>query len=218
LTDSSKYEGDELVSRIEFSQKMFSLIEGQLNNFLEYVPLSLEHLDVYSLKLVTILLEIGPEIISCFDLATYPYTKSLREVFGDGDIARAREKLLQKEKKIRTRRQSLTFKDYYDFLSNFGYCNLKTATTLLKELNAYMCPFEELNAEWWESYNLLKHDKYSNLKKATLRNALKSLGALFWLVDYNSKKIFQEFHSDIFEKIDFEKMRTLKIDRSHTRI
>lgn len=70
----------------------------------------------------------------------------------------------------------------------------------LRGFDAYMMPFEEENPQWWENYNLLKHDKYNNIKVATLKTALKAASALFWLVDRNSRMFSFEkpFTSKLF--------------------
>lgn len=186
----SKYTFDEFQSRVELSQKAFHQVENRLNDFLDYVPLDSGHLEVYSLKLVSIILEIGPELVNSFDLATFHVgSGSLGEAFGKSNVRENRKKLLEKERKLRERRRSLTFGDYYSFLNTDKTPKLSSATILLRDFNAYMKPFRIVNPEWWESYNLLRHDKYNNLKNATLRNALKASGALFWLVYWNYKRI-----------------------------
>lgn len=185
----SKYTNDEFQARIKLSQKMFHQIENYLSNFLGYVPLDFDHLKMYSLKLVTVILETGPELLNSFDLAAfYVGARSLREVFGPS-IHKNREKLLEKEMKLRRQKRSLSFKDYYSFLDTNETPKLSRATIVLRDLDVYITPFKKVNPEWWESYNLLRHDKYNNLKKATLRNALKASGALFWLVDLNSRRV-----------------------------
>ena len=50
---------------------MYLDLEDRMEDFLDYVPLDLAHLDVYSPKLVTIVLETGPEILSSFDLNVF---------------------------------------------------------------------------------------------------------------------------------------------------
>jgi len=41
-------------------------------DFLDYVPLDTDHLNVYSLKLITIILEKGPETVNSSDLVSFP--------------------------------------------------------------------------------------------------------------------------------------------------
>lgn len=184
---------------------MFHQIETRLKDFLDYVPLNFDLLNVYSLKLITTILEIGPGIIDSFDLAVFHCgRRRINEHLGD--IQESREKLLEKEKKLRKKNKSLTFNDYYSFLDTHGSPRLNHATIRLRHLGAYIKPFERVHPEWWQSHNLLKHDKYNNLKKATLQNALKASSALFWLVDYNSFRrgyaIGEPFSSNLFIKVE----------------
>jgi hypothetical protein len=150
-----------------------------MEDFLDYVPLDHDHLEVYSMQLVSIILEVGSEITSLFDLIVFaphlePYDLHKPE------FDETREKLLEKEKSRRKQNRSLTFKDYTDFLNESK--SLNTQPMQIFGLNAYTLPFtvpcKKVHPEWWDAYNLLKHDKYNNLKKATLKNALKSLAAL----------------------------------------
>lgn len=210
----SKYSAHDYQSRVEFSQKIFFQIESSMTGFLEYVPLDFNHLEVYSSRLITIILEIGPELINSFDLAVFHRgNRGLSEVFDD-NIRKYREKLLIREKKLRSKKRSLTFKDYYFFLDETGYTKLSRATIRLTKFDVFMLPFENINPDWWESYNLLRHDKYNNLKRATLRNTLKALAALFWLICYNWNRVYSnEFiSSDLFSRTDL-----YEIDQSSIR-
>jgi hypothetical protein len=172
----SKYTFDEFQDRVRLSERMYCSLEDRMEDFLDYVPLDQAHLNVYSLELVSIILETGPEILSSFDLIVFPNQTRFIDHFTE-----ARKKLLEKEKSLR-KNQSLTFTDYSSFLNKS--MSLNTKTIEIVGLNAYTLPFKEDYPEWWNVYNKLKHDKYSNLKKATLKNALKALGALCLLKDY----------------------------------
>jgi len=200
-----KYNYDESESRVALSLKMFNQIERYLIDFLEYVPLDFKQLDVYSLKLVTALLEIGPEIISSFDIAVFSCaTKSINDLFDDGP-RRNRVALLEKEKDIKPKNRSLTFKNYYSHLDSYGFSKISRASVRLIGLDAYIQPFENSKPKWWTSYNLLKHDKYDHLKMATLRTVLKASSALFWLV-YNNLRMIRSYNdtptSNLFVKIE----------------
>jgi len=180
---------------------MFHQLEREVEDFLTYVPLDFNHLHVYSLKLVEVMLGIGPEVVSSFDLATFP-SLFVPVYFprSNDEIDRAREELLDEETDRRKKRRSLTFRHYYDFLrlASRLWTHKLQCPIRLKALDAYVVPFEEPVPEWWQIYNALKHDKYSNLRKATLANALKALGGLFWLVEHNSGTIgMMEFSSAI---------------------
>jgi len=213
---SLKYSWDEFKSRVELSLDMFRQIEEEVNDFLAYVPLDFNHLNVYSLKLVKIMLGMGPEILSSFDLATFPACL-VRVYFPrtNDEIDRVRKELFEEETDRKKKNQSLTFKHYYDFLhlaSSIWTHRLKDSIRL-KDLDAYVVPFERFVPKWWQSHNLLKHDKYSSFRKATLANTLKALGALFWLAEHNSRAIgMREFHSAILSwshKVEIASLRKI---------
>lgn len=207
----SKYYEVESQSRIELSKKMYQMIERRLTDFLEYVPLDVDHLDVHSLKLVTVILETGPEILSSFDIAVFKW-KGVLELFGEEDSKR--KELLMKEQKLKRRNLSLGFNDYYNYLES--YYGLKELEITIPDLKSYIMPFETKHPEWWNCYNLLRHDKYANLKKATLRNALKALGALFLLINYNTTTTSDKvppsniFIKPLYQYIDHSEIKGLQ--------
>jgi hypothetical protein len=212
--DMPKYSESEIEKRNAFSQRIFDQFEGNMKDFLDYVPLDEDNLKVFSPKLVTLILDVCPELISAFDIAvnctnvwesTYP------------ELRDAREMLWRKEKNEREHNRSLTFNDYMDFLEKHYLSNkLSTEIVQLIELEAYFKPFELTNTswaniEWWHTYNLLKHDKYSNRKKATLVLGLKSLGALFCIVNHNSNFFLRNtLRSSIFLPIETRVIESFK--------
>jgi len=208
-----QYTHNEIRARVESSHRTFHQIEDGLTDFLKYVPFDYHHLEVHSPKLITIILEIGPELISSLELAVSLSDFGIGE-FINGDRCRTDlEDLWRKEKKLRSNERSLTFKDYYCFLDKHLIPPLSSACTQLKGFDVYVMPFKE-DREWWKNYNLLRHDKYNNVKAATLRTALKAAGALFWLTDHNSKMFFFEkpFSSSLFlsvEGIDVDSLKKL---------
>ncbi|MGD0202784.1 MAG: hypothetical protein ABSC20_02615 [Candidatus Bathyarchaeia archaeon] len=184
-----KYSSAEIEKRNAFSQKMFSQLEDNMEKFLDYVPIDEDHLKVFSPKLITLILDAGPELISAFDIAincipTWEYFQP--------EFTIERESLWKKEQEGRKHNRSLTFNDYTNFLERYSFLKLSTKTVQLIELDAYFKPFELsattswASVDWWSTYNLLKHDKYSNRKKATLISALKLLGALLCILENNS--------------------------------
>lgn len=195
----SKYKWDDLKSRVAFSQKIYHQMETGLQDFMEYVPLHVGHLDVHSFKLITILLETGPEVINSFDIAVFH--KYVTEIF-DPQISATRDNLLKKENARRKKNQSLSFADYYNFLNAYGIPKLSRVSIRLKNIEAYIVPFETIHPEWWETYNLLKHDKYNNFERATFRQTLRACAGLFALVKSNSEHVSIDFASSLFNETE----------------
>ena len=209
---------DEMKKRNAFSQKMFHQFEECMKDFRDYVPLEEDNLQVSSPKLITLILDIGPELISGFDIAVsctciFPVWEDL-----DPELRSAREMLWIKEEEGKERGRSLTFNDYVQFLEKHNAQGLSRKIVQVPDLKSYFRPFEvstatQTNLDWWNTYNQLKHDKYSNRKKATLKSALKLLGALFCIIDNNSQLLFSEtLQSSIFLPVDY------KLDESFKKI
>ena len=137
-----------------------------------------------STKLISIILEVGPEILSSLELAMCQTAFDLRQY--NNESMRELEKLLHTEK---VKKRSPTFTDYFNFLLNHAKISLDAAAVLIKESDLYVMPFEEKHPDWWKSYNRLKHDKYASVKSATLRTVLKATSALFWIINSNSKHL-----------------------------
>lgn len=181
----SKYNYNEYRSRLDQSEQMFYKIEDRLLDFLDYVPFDKNHLEVYSDKLVTIILEVGPEIFNGFDLAIF---NEQEQGSMNDTIIQARTQLLSTENKLRKKRRSLSFRACYEFLNTHPHTKISSAIIGLSPFHAYIMPFEEVKPDWWNSYDDLRHNKYTHIKHATLHNAIASLAALYWLVHTNIER------------------------------
>ena len=78
-----------------------------MKDFLDYVPLTLDHLDVYSFKLVTIILETGPEILNSFDLTVFsPRIRfNAHAKLDEAELEKTRKQLLSKESDLRNKKK-----------------------------------------------------------------------------------------------------------------
>jgi len=183
------------LDKLNFSTKMYNSIEDDFIRFLDYVPLDDQNLCVYSPKLLNIILNIGPEILSIFDLLAF--TSRYKD---DLDVERL--SLLDKKKKLREKKRSLTFLDYFNFLSKIH--DFKKAEVVVKDLHRSISPFiteENRIPKWWACYNRLRHDKYSHFKEATLNIALHGLGAAYYLIQYGyDLEGRKDFNSRVFER------------------
>ena len=103
-----RYSSDEITPRNEFACKMFNQMEGYLDDFLSYVPLDEIHFNVYSLKLATIILEAGPELISALDVAVAITRLIPMWEMTDPTLQPDRDELWSKEEKLKTNKRSLT--------------------------------------------------------------------------------------------------------------
>lgn len=74
------------------------------------------------------------------------------------------------------------------------YPKIVSEQVYITDLKKYKCiPFKEFENEkapkWWVNYNSVKHNRLVNYKKATQKNVLDSLAALFLLEQVLSNKI-----------------------------
>lgn len=63
--------GDILFESVEASRKMYDFIKRDFDTCIEYVALDTKHFDVYSPRLANIILRIGPEILTVFNLILF---------------------------------------------------------------------------------------------------------------------------------------------------
>ena len=172
---------------------MYLDLEKEMADFLSYVPLEKSHSEVYSPKLVKIILQVGPEILNAFNLAigNINPTAKIDEMFGMSDLSNDLSALWTEEAELRSKKQSLSFKKYYAFLEKYGFNKPSKAEVQLREKNSLiLTPFKEDFPNWWAVYNSLKHDKYNNLSSATLFTTLMCLGALFWMLDCCAEDLY----------------------------
>jgi len=189
---TTKYSLKKFESRILLSQSFFRNIEENLQDYLSYVPIDKNHLCVYSLKLTSITLETGPVILQSFDLLAFPNPEN-NTLTNDTDVEDKRGLLQEKEQNLRQHHKSLSFPDYYNFLKNS--IELNNAEIMVSGLESPRKTFSTCPPKWWKVYNGLKHDMYSNLKKATLDKTLNIVGSLFWLIHYYSKWLSRGYYT-----------------------
>ena len=138
--------------------------ENMLKDILQIVPFCDEHENVWSPKLVTIILE------SCSQLDSLWKSQALNSPC--------------------VSKTNLNVSDYFEF---FGETMSKRWVVFYGELPQKLCPFDNWSSvlkfkandyskhelKWWNTYNKLKHDRLQNLSKAILKDAVLSLAGLF---------------------------------------
>ncbi|MCJ7630998.1 hypothetical protein MUP77_01160 [Candidatus Bathyarchaeota archaeon] len=181
-----QYSFEERASRISLSWRFYLDMENEIIDFLNYVPLVESHLEVFSPKLVTIILQAGPEIINAFNLSigNLRQRAAIEDWFEGSELSTDLDEIWRIEADLRNNNRSLSFKRYYDFLEKHGLPKISKAEIQLRENASFVLnPFIEENPNWWDIYNSLKHDKYDSLSRATLFETLICLGGLYWLLD-----------------------------------
>lgn len=192
-----------------FWEEDYKSLEADFLEFVTYVPLSEEHMDIWSLKLANQLLLIGSSIDSFFKCAM----ASLRKQMIQDHIDARKYDFLGLEKEGVWEwyfYQGIgytieDFKDESEFYNNLlkdnqpnmglyrtifeDFYQLSTKKIYVLRTQEEFTPFKEWagdkSPQWWLSYRDLKHDRFQNRKDATLKTVLDALSALFLLNVYH---------------------------------
>ena len=147
-------------------------IENRYREYCDYVPLAEEHFEVWSVKLASLIIEIGSTLDSFLGAAR---NCQLFNRYSQSQFSNASElnKALKKGKpKIKDHKR------IYDAI--YG---LNEKSIYVKTLKKSILPFEDWKTQdtlwWWTNYNKTKHHRFTRLKDANLKTALYALGGLF---------------------------------------
>jgi len=146
--------------------EMYQSLENDFLNYLDYVPLTQTHYKVWSYPLVNLFNNIGSSIDSFFKNAIF--CDSLNEY---PEIDQLRNKPQHNMGMYRE-----IFETQY-----------KISTTQIFELKNFssIYPFKDWSdnrtPDWWSKYTAIKHDRFRNKKRATLKATIDALAGLFTL-------------------------------------
>lgn len=162
--------------------ELYNDLERQFEIFLEYVPYLDGNENVYSFKLLNLILSIGGHVDSAFkEMARYPKfsnNNECKEILG---ILKETKENIKKGKAPKTIPITLSLRA---FEREYKLSKRKVIAKILPEGD--IIPFKPHNIktkapEWWDIYNDLKHDVGVNIKKANLQNTLQALAGAFSL-------------------------------------
>lgn len=161
--------------------------EAVFLDYLKYVPLDEINENVWSLKLAEQLLLIGSSIDSFLKCAK----SSLRNSFIDERLINTFKGICYtyedfEEESIfysRLLKNESNMGAFRELFENYFYLSDKIVYILINnnELRHFKKWADDKSPEWWKVYTKLKHDKYKNRKKATLKVVINALAALFLL-------------------------------------
>lgn len=149
----------------------YRIVENDFLEYIKFVPLTNEHLNVHSPVLQDIIIR------SCIQIEIF--FKEWGRYYCSN--TKLENKLLDKYNNNKGVR-NWNFGDYFIFKDKFNNFNSVVVANLNIEIN----PFETWQSEkqppiWWETYNKIKHDGHKSTKNCTLEIAMLSLAALFQL-------------------------------------
>jgi len=172
-------------------------LERQFQNFLEYVPYLPGNENIYSFKLLNLILSIGGYVDSAFkEMARYPK-------FSEDENCKKILGLLKKSKENIEKGERPKFPSIKLYLKTFDRLHLASFDTVRRSYKSNelskmkvifkrlperedVIPFKPCNPrtnapEWWDIYNGLKHDVSLNIEKASLKNTRDALAGAFLL-------------------------------------
>lgn len=177
----SKKAGDNFENGVFW--ELYKDLEHQFENFLEYVPYLEGNENVYSFKLLNLILSIGGHVDSAFkEMARYP------EFSGNDDCKQILDFLKKSEENIKEGKAPKTVPISLSIGAFEKEYQLSQKKVIFKRLpqREEVVPFKPHNPKtnapmWWDIYNGLKHDISLNMKEANLENARDALAAAFLL-------------------------------------
>jgi hypothetical protein len=176
----------------EIVWEMYQLLEKDFLNYLDYVPLDPQHYNVWSYPLGNLLNNIGSCVDSFFKNAIY--CESLDDY---SDITDLRQRDHHNMGTYRT-----IFETQYK-ISDKKIFDLKTYSPII--------PFSEWKTDnppdWWNKYTDIKHDRFRNKEKATLKATLDALGALFVLFLTHKETLYVLIDNDVIIRNGYPKER-----------
>lgn len=161
-----------------YSTEMYRIIENDFIDFISYVPLEENNLNVYSPKLADIIMRCCSQIETFFkEWLMLPSLDHLKRI----EIYRSKITIKKGPR--------LNIEDYGAFFE--PRLRLSDHGLFVPTLNKSIYPFKEFSNNskapcWWTVNNNLKHHAYENRQEATLEIALYAIAALFFLNRSNS--------------------------------
>lgn len=193
-SEISWFSKEMLHNNVEYSRRIYNLLEQDLSTCTECVTLDPSNLEVFSIRMADLILRIGPEILRVFNLILFNSRRT------ESFIIEPKLKIaiigLQTEKERKRDR----FDDYLEATCLARATTLKVLKVPVKALGKFLVPFETEKrikngnsfdvVPWWEDgYNALKHRVIEEFKtSATLKHALFSLAGLWslhYILDYD---------------------------------
>lgn len=148
-----------------YTLRIYQILENDLFTFFNYIPIEYylgeKRKEIYSPKLSELLLRIG---------------SAVDNFFRNWDIVQSKNNKIDPNK--------LTIEN---FKAIEKPCNLSDKEVIIKATHERIKPFKDWNfwkegdKNWWNAYNHVKHNGFTNKTEGNLFNVIESLSALFLL-------------------------------------
>lgn len=174
---------------MNFYKITYENIENEVKKVAEYILINDDQLDVYSTIIADLIYKIATEIES---ISKDLYIKEFNLNLNSKERSNLKfdyKCLEQLNKKFNICNKRIYFSKTYIALTTESFQPLFGAEKTKKSEN---------KSKWIESYHSLKHDRYKNIKNATIQNMINSLGALYILNIYYDGTTIKPFESYFF--------------------
>lgn len=175
----------------------YTAVEDDFINYLNYVPWTHDHKEVWSPKLANLLLNIGSLIDSIFRSYFRSYKNSPTV-----DLVEDIDKIRRKIKPDINGFQKV-YEKVYSFSNREVYI-LSTEEKLTPWSNWQK---QDSSPDWWKAHNDVKHNRFENKTEATLENTLYALSGLFLVC-----VLLKEFRPNL---VDMEIIKGGSFDKDH---
>jgi hypothetical protein len=217
------FSDDILRDNVEYSRKIYNLLEQDLSTCTECVTLDPDNLGAFSFRLADLILRVGPEILRVFNLILFNRRRE-----GSFTVEPRLEKaIIDVQRRKEQKRDG--FDDYLDATCIARAQGLKVIKVPVKTLGKFLVPFETEErmkngkafdvVPWWEDgYNALKHRVIEEFRtSATLKHALFSLAGLWtlhYVLDYDwdrkgiaRSEFFEQPAASVVDRLYLEQLK-----------
>jgi len=166
----------EIVGEAEYAWFLLERIEDSISQISDHVEPETVNLNVYSRQIALKLYEVGTLVEAM-----------IKRIVNDDAL----DSFHNLENILREARgqsgQYPTIRSYRNVLEPVFAMSKRTVNFRLFTFSMNLQPFasfaneEDISPQWWEAYNLVKHDFFLNLPKATFQRLIEGAGALFLL-------------------------------------
>jgi len=168
--------GTEMLGEAEYAWFLLERIEDSINQISDYVQVDEMNLKVYSRQMALKLYEVGTLVEAMMKrMVNDDVLDSFPNLADDLCDARGQSEHLP------------TIRSYRNVLERVFALSGKTINFRLFTFSRNLQPFasfaseKDISPEWWDAYNLVKHDFFLNLSEATFERLIEGAGALFLL-------------------------------------
>ena len=184
--------------RQEFFWPIYKQIENEFKELSLYIHIDKKQLNTYSIKISDLILRTVSEYENLAkELCKKNSIKFLDKNKHSKKIVNFHEYIEKLDQKYEINRKVVTFS--YDNAEE----NFDTGRMPFKKIEIKIGNKNKNTWSWYQAYNLIKHDRIKNYRKANVLNLIDAMAALFLLnIYYKNEAFYEEEPEDAINKIN----------------